>query len=189
MRHDLPAWPAGSAPAGRRQPSKQLTLAVMAATGLMLILDLTITNVALPTVQQALAMTPQALQWVVNAYALVYGGFLLLGGRLADRLGRRRVFLAGVAVFTVASLLGGLAVTGGVLVAARGLQGLGAALAGPAALSGCWPAGCSPSTPAGAGSCSSTSRSGRSCSWPRRGWSPPSPASGASASTPPARSA
>jgi EmrB/QacA subfamily drug resistance transporter len=72
---------------------------------------------------------------VVNAYALGYGGFLLLGGRLADRLGRRRVFLAGVAVFTLASLLGGLAPAGGVLVAARGLQGLGAALAGPAALS------------------------------------------------------
>jgi EmrB/QacA subfamily drug resistance transporter len=101
----------------------------------MLILDLTITNVALPTIQQALQMTPQDLGWVVNTYALAYGGFLLLGGRLADRLGRRRVFLAGMAVFTLASLLGGLAPTGGVLIAARGLQGLGAALAGPAGLS------------------------------------------------------
>lgn len=118
-----------------RQASKNLTLLIVAITGLMLILDLTITNVALPTIQRALRMTPQGLQWVVNAYALGYGGFLLLGGRLADRLGRRRVFLAGVTVFTLASLLGGLAPTGGVLVAARGLQGLGAALAGPAALS------------------------------------------------------
>src|SRR6266511_4282354 len=97
---------------------------MLALTGLMLILDLTITNVALPSIQRALRMTPQGLQWVVNAYALGYGGFLLLGGRFADRLGRRRVFLAG-----------GLAPSAGVLVAARGLQGLGAALAGPASLS------------------------------------------------------
>src|SRR5829696_1626224 len=82
-----------------------------------------------------LRMTPQELGWVVNAYALGYGGFLLLGGRLADRLGRRRVFLAGVAIFTLASLLGGLAPASGLLIAARGLQGLGAALAGPAGLS------------------------------------------------------
>jgi EmrB/QacA subfamily drug resistance transporter len=122
------------APAATRQPSKNLTLLVVAVTGLMLILDLTITNVALPTIQQALRMTAQGLQWVVNAYALAYGGFLLLGGRLADRLGRRRVFLAGVAIFALASLVGGLAPSGGVLIAARGLQGLGAALAGPSAL-------------------------------------------------------
>jgi EmrB/QacA subfamily drug resistance transporter len=114
---------------------KQLTLLVIAVTGLMLVLDLTITNVALPTIQRDLGMTGNGIQWVVNAYALAYGGFLLLGGRLADQLGRRRVFLAGVALFTLASLLGGLARAGGVLVAARGLQGLGAALAGPAALS------------------------------------------------------
>jgi EmrB/QacA subfamily drug resistance transporter len=119
----------------RRQPSKNLTLLVLALTGLMLILDLTITNVALPTIQRALRMTPQDLQWVVNAYALTGGGFMLLGGRLADRLGRRRVFLTGLATFTVASLLGGLAQSGLWLIAARGLQGLGAALAGPAALS------------------------------------------------------
>jgi EmrB/QacA subfamily drug resistance transporter len=138
MRDDtLPrsAQPAAPAPEGVAWPSRQLTLLVIAVTGLMLILDLTITNVALPTIQHALRMTSQSLQWVVNAYALAYGGFLLLGGRLADRLGRRRVFLAGVAAFTLASLLGGLAPSGIVLVAARGLQGLGAALAGPAALS------------------------------------------------------
>jgi EmrB/QacA subfamily drug resistance transporter len=133
MRHDTLPRPAP--PAGTARPSKHLTLLVIAITGLMLILDLTITNVALPTIQHALRMNPQGLQWVVNAYALAYGGFLLLGGRLADRLGRRRVFLAGVAIFTVASLLGGLAPTGSMLIAARGLQGLGAALAGPAGLS------------------------------------------------------
>jgi EmrB/QacA subfamily drug resistance transporter len=132
MPHDTLPRPA---PAGVARPAKHLTLLLIAVTGLMLILDLTITNVALPTIQHALRMTPQSLQWVVNAYALAYGGFLLLGGRLADRLGRRQVFLTGVAVFTVASLLGGLAPAGGVLVAARALQGLGAALAGPAGLS------------------------------------------------------
>src|SRR6266540_4198570 len=130
-----PAPPTAPAPTGAARPSKRLALLVVAITGLMLILDLTITNVALPTIQRALRMTPQGLQWVVNAYALAYGGFLLLGGRLADRLGRRRVFLAGVALFTLASLLGGLAPRGGVLIAARGLQGVGAALAGPAGLS------------------------------------------------------
>src|SRR6266545_3392425 len=122
MRHDTlprPAPPAAPAPTGAAQPSKHLTLLLLALTGLMLILDLTITNVALPSIQRALRMTPQGLQWVVNA----------------DRLGRRRVFLAGVAVFTLASLVGGLAPSAGVLVAARGLQGLGAALAGPASLS------------------------------------------------------
>jgi EmrB/QacA subfamily drug resistance transporter len=123
------------APSQRPSRRKDLTLLLMALTGLMLILDLTITNVALPTIQRALGMSGPDLQWVVNAYALAYGGFLLLGGRLADRLGRRRVFLAGVAGFTLASLLGGLAASGGMLIAARGLQGLGAALAGPAALS------------------------------------------------------
>src|SRR6266542_1302926 len=87
------------------------------------------------TIHGTAAPPPHWARWVVNAYALGYGGFLLLGGRLADRLGRRRVFLAGVAVFTLASLVGGLAPSAGVLVAARGLQGLGAALAGPASLS------------------------------------------------------
>src|SRR6266542_3328963 len=131
MRHDTlprPAPPAAPAPTGAAQPSKHLTLLLLALTGLMLILDLTITNVALPSIQRALRMTPQGLQWVVNAYALGYGGFLLLGGRLADRLGRRRVFLAGVAVFTLASLVGGLAPSAGVLVAARAVQASGGAI-------------------------------------------------------------
>lgn len=117
------------------QRSKQLTLLVMALTGLMLVLDITITNVALPTIQRALGTTTQQLQWVVNAYALAAGGFLLLGGRLADRLGRRRVFLAGMGLFAMGSLFGGLAPSVGWLITARALQGLGAALAGPAAFS------------------------------------------------------
>jgi MFS family permease len=107
----------------------------MALTGLMLVLDITITNVALPTIQRALGTTTQQLQWVVNAYALAAGGFLLLGGRLADRLGRRRVFLAGMGLFAAGSLLGGLAPSVGWLIIARALQGLGAALTGPAAFS------------------------------------------------------
>jgi EmrB/QacA subfamily drug resistance transporter len=128
--------PPARRPAGvAGQRSRSLALAVLALTGLMLVLDITITNVALPTIQQALHATTQDLQWVVNAYALAAGGLLLLGGRLADRLGRRRVFLAGMTVFALGSLLGGLAPSVGWLVAARGLQGLGAALTGPAAFS------------------------------------------------------
>jgi EmrB/QacA subfamily drug resistance transporter len=115
--------------------ARSLALVVLALTGLLLVLDITLTNVALPTIQQALATTTQDLQWVVNADALAAGGLLLLGGRLADRLGRRRVFLAGMTVFALGSLLGGLAPSVGWLVAARGLQGLGAARTGPAALS------------------------------------------------------
>jgi MFS family permease len=120
---------------GRRSGNSNLALAVLALTGLMLILDITITNVALPTIQRALDARTQDLQWVVNAYALAGGGFLLLGGRLADRLGRRRVFLAGMTVFALGSLAGGLAPSVGWLIAARGLQGLGAAITGPAAFS------------------------------------------------------
>jgi EmrB/QacA subfamily drug resistance transporter len=127
--------PPGQPSATASQRSRNLALAVLALTGLMLVLDITITNVALPTIQRALGTTTQDLQWVVNAYALTAGGFLLLGGRLADRLGRRRVFLAGMLLFAVGSLLGGLAPSAGWLIAARGLQGLGAALVGPAAFS------------------------------------------------------
>jgi MFS family permease len=127
--------PPGRLSATASQRSRNLALAVLAVTGLMLVLDITITNVALPTIQRALGTTTQQLQWVVNAYALAAGGFLLLGGRLADRLGRRRVFLAGMGLFAVGSLLGGLAPSVGWLIAARALQGLGAALTGPAAFS------------------------------------------------------
>src|SRR4051794_20795765 len=101
----------------------------------MVVLDATITNVALPSIQKDLGFSDTDLQWVVNAYGLLFGGFLLLGGRAADLFGRRRLFLIGVAVFTAASALCGIAASSGMLMAARGLQGFGAALVSPAALS------------------------------------------------------
>jgi EmrB/QacA subfamily drug resistance transporter len=100
----------------------------------MVILDATIVNVALPSIQDDLQFSAADLQWVINSYTLVFGGFLLLGGRAADLVGRRRLFIAGVLVFSAASLLDGLSTSSGMLVAARGLQGLGGALVSPAAL-------------------------------------------------------
>jgi EmrB/QacA subfamily drug resistance transporter len=101
----------------------------------MVILDATIVNVALPSIQKDLHLSEGNLQWIVNAYTLVFGGFLLLGGRAGDLLGRKRLFLIGLVIFTGASLLDGLASSEGVLIGARSLQGLGAALISPAALS------------------------------------------------------
>jgi EmrB/QacA subfamily drug resistance transporter len=101
----------------------------------MVVLDNTIVNVALPSVQRGLDFSPANLQWVVNAYTLIFGGFLLLGGRAADLLGRRRLFVVGVALFAAASLLNGLAQSSTMLILGRGLQGLGGALVSPAALS------------------------------------------------------
>src|SRR6187455_1319644 len=101
----------------------------------MVILDVSIVNVALPSIQKDLHFSQGDLQWVLSAYALTFGGFLLLAGRAADLLGRRRVFMVGVAVFTTASLLCGLANSEGVLIASRAVQGLGAAIVSPAALS------------------------------------------------------
>jgi EmrB/QacA subfamily drug resistance transporter len=101
----------------------------------MVVLDIAIVNVALPSIQADLGFSQENLQWVISAYALVFGGFLLLGGRAADLLGRRRVFLAGVVVFTLASLFSGLAWSESSLIAARAVQGLGAAIITPAALS------------------------------------------------------
>jgi EmrB/QacA subfamily drug resistance transporter len=101
----------------------------------MVILDATIVNVALPSIQKDLNLSEGNLQWIVNAYTLVFGGFLLLGGRMGDLLGRKRLFLVGLVIFTGASLLDGLANSEGVLIGARSLQGLGAALISPAALS------------------------------------------------------
>lgn len=116
--------------------NKGLALAVLAAAQFMVILDATIVNVALPAIQTSLHITADSqLQWVVTAYALMFGGFLLLGGRLADLFGRRKLFLAGVVIFAVASLLGGFAQNLGQLIAFRSLQGLGGALLAPAALS------------------------------------------------------
>jgi EmrB/QacA subfamily drug resistance transporter len=101
----------------------------------MVVLDATIVNVALPSIQKDLQLSEGSLQWIVNAYTLVFGGFLLLGGRAGDLLGRKRLFLIGLVIFTGASLLDGLASSEGMLVGARALQGLGAALISPAALS------------------------------------------------------
>jgi EmrB/QacA subfamily drug resistance transporter len=101
----------------------------------MVILDVSIVNVALPSIQKDLHFSQGDLQWVLSAYALTFGGFLLLGGRAADLLGRRRVFMAGVALFTAASLACGLSNSEGMLIAARAVQGLGAAILSPAALS------------------------------------------------------
>jgi EmrB/QacA subfamily drug resistance transporter len=112
-----------------------LALAVIVAAQFMVVLDVAIVNVALPSIKTDLNFSQESLQWVITAYAIVFGGVLLLGGRLADLLGRRRVFMAGLALFTVSSLLDGLAWSEGSLIAFRGLQGLGAALLSPAALS------------------------------------------------------
>ena len=105
-----------------------LVLVLVCMAQFMVILDATIVNVALPSIQEDLEMSDADLQWVVNAYTLIFGGFLLLGGRAGDLIGRKRIFLVGVVVFTVASLLNGLAPTSEALIVFRGLQGLGAAL-------------------------------------------------------------
>src|ERR687898_1517887 len=114
---------------------KWLALALLCAVQFMVVLDIAIVNVALPSIQVDLAFSQENLQWVISAYALVFGGFLLLGGRTADLLGRRRLFLIAIVVFTLASLLAGLAWSETSLIAARSLQGLGAAIITPAALS------------------------------------------------------
>ena len=112
----------------------RLALAVIAAAQLMVMLDLTITNVALPSIQQSLHFTTTNLAWVIDAYVLVFGGLLLLGGRVGDIFGRRRMFFVGIGLFALSSLLGGLATTQGLLIASRALQGVGAAIASPTAL-------------------------------------------------------
>ena len=114
---------------------KWLALNLLCLVQFMVVLDIAIVNVALPSIQIDLGFSQENLQWVISAYALVFGGFLLLGGRLADLLGRRRMFMAGLVVFTVGSLLCGLSWSEGSLIAARALQGLGAAIISPAALS------------------------------------------------------
>jgi EmrB/QacA subfamily drug resistance transporter len=112
-----------------------LALALLCIAQFVVVLDASIVNVALPTIGGALDFTQDNLSWVVNAYVLTFGGFLLLGGRLADLLGRRRVFIGGLILFALASLAGGLAESDTMLIAARAVQGLGAALLSPAALS------------------------------------------------------
>jgi EmrB/QacA subfamily drug resistance transporter len=119
-----------------RVTHKTLALVVVAISQLMVVLDATIVNVAIPSIRDALHVTSEAdLQWIVTAYTLTFGGFLLLGGKLADRIGRRRVFVTGAGLFAVASFLGGIAGSLGLLITARALQGIGGALMSPAALS------------------------------------------------------
>ena len=114
--------------------TKWYALALICVVQFMTILDIAIVNVALPSIQADLGFSQENLQWVISAYALMFGGFLLLGGRLGDRLGRRRVFFVGTLVFTAASLFAGLSWSEESLIVARGLQGIGAALLSPAAL-------------------------------------------------------
>ncbi|BAZ11812.1 hypothetical protein NIES4071_36380 [Calothrix sp. NIES-4071] len=119
------------------KPSFQrwFALGLLCAAQFMVVLDFSIVNVALPAMQRELGFSQQNLQWIVSAYALTFGGFLLLGGRAADLLGRRRVFIAGLGLFALASLVGGLAQFQWVLITARAFQGLGGAIVSPAALS------------------------------------------------------
>src|SRR3954453_14869992 len=114
---------------------KWFALALLSTVQFMVVLAIAVVKAALPSIQVDLGFSEQSLQWVISAYALVFGGFLLLGGRAADLLGRRRVFIGGLAVFTVGSLLAGLAWSEASLIGARGIQGLGAAILSPAALS------------------------------------------------------
>jgi EmrB/QacA subfamily drug resistance transporter len=116
-------------------PHRWRILAVVATAFFMTILDVSIVNVALPTIGKDLAFSQENLQWVITAYTIAFGGFLLLGGRAADLLGRRRVFMFGVALFTIASLVCGLSTSEGMLIASRAVQGLGGAIISPAALS------------------------------------------------------
>src|SRR3954452_11967995 len=113
----------------------KLTLALLASVAFIDFVDASIVNVALPSIRRDLHFSVQNLQWVPSGYLLTYGGFMLLGGRAADLLGRRRVLVAGTALIGLASLVGGLATTSGVLIGARLAQGVGAALMLPAALS------------------------------------------------------
>jgi EmrB/QacA subfamily drug resistance transporter len=127
--------PAAATLAERPPTNRWLVLVLVCFAQFMVVLDATITNVALPSIQEDLAFSATDLQWVVNGYTLLFGGFLLLGGRAADLFGRKRLFMAGLALFSVASLLCGLATSSETLIVARALQGLGAALLSPAALS------------------------------------------------------
>src|SRR3954467_3625310 len=115
--------------------SANAVLAIVAVAQFMVVLDATVVNVALPSIQRSVGFSEQSLSWVLNAYTLIFGGFLLLGGRAADRLGRRRLFMAGIALFAGASLACGLSQSEAMLLIARGAQGLGGAMVSPAALS------------------------------------------------------
>jgi len=128
-------WYAGRVPTDRRPAHTGIILLIACAAQFMVILDVSIVNVALPSIRTALDFSENSLQWVVSAYTVTFAGFLMLGGRAGDLLGRKRMFLIGVGVFSLASLLGALAATSAQLIAARGLQGLGGAIVAPATLS------------------------------------------------------
>ena len=115
-------------------PNRFKALFVIAIAQLMIVLDASIVNLAIPSAQADLGIEPQDVQWVVTAYTLAFGGFLLLGGRIADFMGRKRTFIVGLLGFALASLLGGLAMNSSLLFGARALQGVFAALLAPAAL-------------------------------------------------------
>src|SRR2546421_5097644 len=115
-------------------PRRWQALALICVAMFMTVLDVSIVNVALPSIKNALHVNESSLQWVITAYAITFGGFLLLGGRAGDLLGRRRMFMIGIALFSAASLVCGLAGSIGVLIAARAVQGLGAAIISPATL-------------------------------------------------------
>lgn len=120
---------------GKKQTSHWFILVLLALAQFMVVLDVSIVNVALPAIQKAFSMSPSSLQWVVTAYSVTFGGFLLLGGRAADLFGRRKIFLAGVIAFTLASFGSGIAQSGGLLIVFRALQGLSGAFMSPSALS------------------------------------------------------
>src|SRR5258708_5859109 len=116
-------------------PHRWRALALVCVAFFMTVLDSTIVTVALPSIKNALHVSDSSLQWVLIAYTITFGGFLLLGGRVADLLGRRRMFMIGVTIFSAASLVCGLANSIGVLIAARAVQGIGPAIASPPTLS------------------------------------------------------
>ncbi|MFZ0386904.1 MAG: MFS transporter [Solirubrobacteraceae bacterium] len=126
--------PTTAAASEGRHVNKWLILVIACMAQFMVVLDITVVNIALPSIQTGLKFSSANLQWVVNGYTLIFGGFLLLGGRAADLMGRKRLFVAGVILFSAASLLNGLAQSSGMLIVGRGLQGLGGALVSPAAL-------------------------------------------------------
>ena len=123
-----------SGSSARHRDRRNITLAVVLCAQLMIVLDMTVVNVALPSMATGLHLSATSLSWVLNAYALTFGGLLLLGGRAGDILGRRQAFMAGLVIFTLASLAGGLATNSAMLLAARAVQGAGGAIASPAVL-------------------------------------------------------
>jgi len=134
-RIDPDGSPAPAAGNAENSPRLTAALIVISVAQLMVVLDATIVTVALPSIQRALHFSPANLEWVISGYTLAFGGLLLLGGRLGDVLGRRRMFVLGLAVFSLGSLAGGLATTSGWLIASRAVQGIGGAIAAPTALS------------------------------------------------------